>query len=57
MFTWALASLASGTSAKFTLTVKASATGKVLVLAAAASQNPDPHPLNNVAIQQISIKH
>jgi uncharacterized repeat protein (TIGR01451 family) len=54
---WTLASLASGAAAKFGLAVKASPTGKVLVLAAAASQNPDPDPLNNIAIQTISIKH
>ena len=57
VFTWSLASLASGASAKFAVTVKASAAGKVVVLAAAASQNPDPHPLNNIAIQTISINH
>jgi uncharacterized repeat protein (TIGR01451 family) len=55
VFTWTLASLASGASAKFSITVKASAAGKVLVLAAAASHNPDPHPLNNISIQQITI--
>ena len=54
-FTWTLASLASGASAKFAITVKASATGNVLVLAAAASQNPDPHPLNNISIRPITI--
>jgi uncharacterized repeat protein (TIGR01451 family) len=57
VFTWSLASLASGASAKFAVTLQASATGKVLVLAAAASQNPDPDPLNNISIQQITIKH
>ena len=55
VFTWSLASLASGASAKFAITVKASAAGKVAVLAAAASQNPDPKPLNNISIQQIKI--
>jgi len=55
VFTWSLASLASGASAKFTITVKASAAGKVLVLAAAASQNPDPKPLNNISTQEIKI--
>ncbi len=53
--TWTLTSLASGASAKFAITVKASAKGNVLVLAAAASQNPDPHPLNNISIRQITI--
>ena len=55
VFTWTLASLASGASAQFAITVKASAAGKVLVLAAAASQNPDPNPLNNITVQQITI--
>jgi uncharacterized repeat protein (TIGR01451 family) len=55
VFTWTLASLASGASAKFAITVKASTAGKVVVLAAAASQNPDPHPLNNISVQQITI--
>jgi uncharacterized repeat protein (TIGR01451 family) len=56
VFTWSLASLASGASATFAITVKASAAGKVLVLAAAASQNPDPNPYNNISLQQITIK-
>jgi hypothetical protein len=30
--------------------------GRVLLLAAAAAQNPDPRPLNNISIQQIIIK-
>jgi hypothetical protein len=41
-FTWTLGSLASGSAATFSMTVKASAPGKVLVLAAAVSQNPTP---------------
>ena len=57
VFTWALPSLASGTAATFRITVQASKTGTALVLAAAASHNPDPKPLNNIAIQQITIKH
>ena len=57
LFTWTLAALPAGTSASFAITVQASAVGKALVLAAAASQTPDPRPLNNIAIQQISIKH
>jgi uncharacterized repeat protein (TIGR01451 family) len=56
VFTWTLASLASGASAKFDLTIKASKTGTALVLAAAVSQNPDPKPLNNISTQQITIK-
>ena len=55
VFTWTLASLASGASAKFTITVKASRTGTATVLAAAVSANPDPHPLNNISLQQITI--
>jgi uncharacterized repeat protein (TIGR01451 family) len=56
IYTWTVASLASGASAKFTLTVKASRAGTATVLAAAASQSPDPNPLNNISVQQISIK-
>lgn len=40
--------------APFSYAPSASATGKALVLAAAA-HNPDPHPLNNTALQQIDI--
>jgi uncharacterized repeat protein (TIGR01451 family) len=57
VYTWTLPSLASGASAAFRITLQASKTGTVLVLAAAASHNPDPKPLNNVATQQITIKH
>jgi large repetitive protein len=57
VYTWTLASLASGASAKFAITVKASKTGTALVLALAASQNADPKPLNNIATALISIKH
>jgi hypothetical protein len=31
--------------------------GAVLLLAVAAAQVPDPHPLNNLSIQAITIKH
>jgi hypothetical protein len=55
VFTWTLASLASGASAKFAITVKATGAGKALVLAAAASQNLDPRPLNNISLQQVTI--
>jgi hypothetical protein len=55
VFTWTRGSLASGSSATFSITVKASAPGKVLVLAAAVAQNPDPKPLNNFSIAQITI--
>ena len=56
VYIWTLTSLASGASAKFSITVKASRTGTATVLAVAASQSPDPHPLNNISIQQVSIK-
>jgi large repetitive protein len=56
VFTWALASLASGASSSLAITVKASKTGTATVLAVAASQNPDPNPKNNIATAQISIK-
>jgi uncharacterized repeat protein (TIGR01451 family) len=57
VYAWTLASLASGASAKYTLTVKASRSGTAVVGAVAASQSPDPKPLNNIAAQQITIKH
>jgi hypothetical protein len=57
VYTLALPSLAAGATATFTITVHASKTGTVLLLAAAASHNPDPKPLNNIATQQITIKH
>jgi uncharacterized repeat protein (TIGR01451 family) len=56
VFTWTLTSLASGASSKFAITVKASKKGTALVLGVTASQNPNPHPLNAVATQTISIK-
>ena len=55
LLTWTQASLPAGGTATFTLTIRASATGKALVLAAAAAHNPDPHPLNNIALHQVSI--
>jgi hypothetical protein len=55
LFTWTLAPLASGASAKLGLTVRASAASTVQVVAAAAAQNPDPHPLNDTSVQQITI--
>jgi uncharacterized repeat protein (TIGR01451 family) len=57
VFSWTLAALASGDSAQFAVTVKANAAGKVTVLAAAVSQNCDPHPRNNISTQQIAISH
>ena len=56
IYSWTVTSLASGAADKFTITVKASRTGTATVLAAAASQSPDPNLLNNISIQQISIK-
>jgi uncharacterized repeat protein (TIGR01451 family) len=56
VYTWTLPSLASGASSEFAITVKASKKGTALVLAVTASQNPNPHPLNAIAIQTISIK-
>ena len=56
IYSWTLGSLASGASDKLAITVKASRTGTATVLAAVASQSPDPDPLNNISIQQISIK-
>jgi uncharacterized repeat protein (TIGR01451 family) len=56
VLTWTLAALASGTSVKFAVTVRASAAGRILILAAAASQNPDPRPLNNISLRQVTIK-
>jgi hypothetical protein len=49
------ASLASGASAKFAITVQASAAAKALVVATTASQNPDPRPLNNISLQEITV--
>jgi hypothetical protein len=55
VFTWTLTGLASGDSAQFAVTVKASAAGRVRVLAAAISQHCDPNPRNNVSVQEITI--
>ncbi len=55
VFTWTLTALASGTSAQFTITVKANAAGRVSVLAAADTHSCDPNPRNNVSVQQITI--
>ena len=56
VFTWTLTGLASGDSAQFAVTVKASAAGRARVLAAAISQNCDPNPRNNISVQQITIE-
>jgi uncharacterized repeat protein (TIGR01451 family) len=55
VFTWTTEALASGASAQFSITVKANAAGKATVLAAVAAQNCDPHPRNNISVQQITI--
>jgi hypothetical protein len=55
VFTWTLASMASGASSEFTITIKATGTGSARVLAIAVSQNPDRRPRNNIAVQTISI--
>jgi uncharacterized repeat protein (TIGR01451 family) len=55
VFTWTLTALASGTSAQFTITVKANAAGRVSVLAAADTRSCDPNPRNNVSVQRITI--
>ena len=55
VFTWRLASLASGASPEFTITIKATRTGRARVVAIAVSQSPDPRPRNNIAVQTISI--
>jgi Tol biopolymer transport system component len=52
---WTMPSLAAGASANFTVTVRATAAGKDTLLAAAASQNPDPDLFNNIAVQVITI--
>jgi uncharacterized repeat protein (TIGR01451 family) len=54
---WTLPALAAGGSAQVAVTVKASKAGTVLLLAVAASGVPDPHPLNNLSIQAMTIEH
>jgi uncharacterized repeat protein (TIGR01451 family) len=55
VFTWSIGTLASGASSSFSITFKASKAGTVSVLAVAASQNPDPKPLNNIAIDKVTL--
>jgi hypothetical protein len=52
---WTMPSLAAGASQVFTVRMRATAAGKVTLLAAAASQSPDPDPFNNIAVQVITI--
>ena len=56
LLTWTAPSLASGGSADYQVTVKAAQPGKALLLGAAASRNPDPRLLNNVAVAIITVK-
>jgi len=53
--TWSQSLLAAGASAQYTITVKATRAGKALVGAVAVSASPDPSPLNNIALQIITI--
>jgi hypothetical protein len=56
VLTWTDPSLASGASVSYQVTVKAAQPGRALLLGAAASRNPDPHLLNNVALAAITVK-
>ncbi len=56
LLTWSASSLASGASVSHQATVKAAQPGKAVLLGAAASHNPDPHPLSNVAAAVITVK-
>ena len=53
--TWTLATLASGATATFAVTVKATRPGRARVLGIAESQTPHPSPRNNFAVQTITI--
>jgi hypothetical protein len=56
LLTWQQATLAAGTAAHYTITVKATRAGQTLVLAVATSRSPDPDPFNNVTAAVISIR-
>jgi Domain of unknown function DUF11 len=56
VLTWTDSSLAAGASVSYQVTVKAAQPGRALLLGAAASHNPDPHLLNNVAFAIITVK-
>jgi hypothetical protein len=56
LLSWTNSSLAAGGSVSYQVTVKAAQPGKALLLGAAASRNPDPHLLNNVAFATINVK-
>jgi uncharacterized repeat protein (TIGR01451 family) len=53
--TWTLPALASGTTARFAVSARAGAPGRVTVLAEATAPTPDPDPYNNIATARISI--
>ena len=53
--TWTLPALASGATARFTVTVRACAPGTVTVLAEATDPTPDPDPYNNIATARVTI--
>ena len=53
--TWTLPALASGATARFAVTARAGAPGRVTVLAEATDPTPDPDPYNNVATDRITI--
>ena len=53
--TWALPALASGATAKLTITVRARAPGKATILAEVTSPTPDPDPYNNIATARVTI--
>jgi uncharacterized protein DUF11/putative Ig domain-containing protein len=55
VYSWTAASLADGTSATYTVTVKGAAAGKALVLGAVVSASQDPDPLNNIALATVTI--
>ena len=55
-FTWTRLSLASGKTAKFTITVKAVTAGQAKVTGDTSSATNDPNPGNNGATAVITIK-
>jgi uncharacterized repeat protein (TIGR01451 family) len=55
VFSWTATTLADGASATYTVTVKAVAAGRALVLGAVVSASPDPDPLNNITLATVTI--